>query len=450
MSRRGKLVRLALGAALLAALAAHYLYWYSPRERAALPGPGDRPEHLLLAGDYDACLWVPFPHQNLGALAGAVEDPAALAAAAARLADLGEPRYFSFGPFAAPPARELALAADLDGGRFEVAARVYPTISVLARLAGKLAGNPWLAGGEVEQGGRRARVEWDGTLWTVTGGEAREAGSPQLPAPPSSPAKPGDPASAPVAQPGGPGTPALAVLRLARQARDVPAGSYRLRRAGAGFVLAAAGREQPVLDLDLARTETVAVSFRAGGSELVAAGPGPQSAALHPDLQIDGEASEPAEPESGEGDRAGLLFDSREALVPRVAVLFEPGRKRWKLPAEGLLKIAGERFPSGEAGGWGIVAIDDYAYERAAPLAPRLAVLRDGRLDMGLWLRPAGARPLVAQVAEVLSEIPLVSRKETLRWQDMALLLEALERFDRVVVEVGEAEGEARVLLGSH
>jgi hypothetical protein len=31
----------------------------------------------------------------------------------------------------------------------------------------------------------------------------------------------------------------------------------------------------------------------------------------------------------------------------------------------------------------------------------------------------------------------------------MALLLEALERFDRVVVEVGEAEGEARVLLGS-
>ncbi len=434
-------MRLALGVALLIATVAHYLFWYAPRERAASPRPGDAPERLLLAESYDAALWLAYPHQNLGALAGAVEEPAALAMAAARLAGVAEPRLFSFGPFAAPPARELTLASDLDGGRFSIAARVYPTVAVLARLAGTLAGNPWLAGGELEEGGRRLRVAWDGTLWTVT------AATTALPAVAEEP--PGRSAGE---------APALAVLRLGRSARGVPAGTYGLRRAGPGFVLAAAGRETPVLELELAGTDAVAVAFKSGGlpgeaEEPEAVEPAPPARPdLPPDLVLDRERRpepepEPAPPSQPEGDRAGLLFDSRRALVPRVAVLFEPGHKRWKLPAEGLLKIAGERFPEGEAGGWGLVAIDDYAYERAAPLAPRLAGLRDGRLAMGLWFRPAGTRPIVSQIAEVVAKVPLLNRRESRRWQDMALLLEALERFDRVVVEVGRDEGEARIVL---
>ncbi|MBV8201438.1 MAG: hypothetical protein JOZ15_12515, partial [Acidobacteria bacterium] len=79
--------RIAIGSLLLLALlAAHVVYWYVPRERAAAPRlpvrsglPGappaaGEPLQVLAAGAYDVCLWVPYPHQNLGALAAAIGD----------------------------------------------------------------------------------------------------------------------------------------------------------------------------------------------------------------------------------------------------------------------------------------------------------------------------------------------------------------------------------------
>src|SRR6202023_2172386 len=93
-----KMKRIAVlaGAVVLAALlAAHVVYWYLPRERAVVPrlgagggaalpaagaaggsagGAAGEPLQVLSAGAYDVCVWVPYPHQNLGALAAAIRD----------------------------------------------------------------------------------------------------------------------------------------------------------------------------------------------------------------------------------------------------------------------------------------------------------------------------------------------------------------------------------------
>jgi hypothetical protein len=66
---------------------------------------------------------------------------------------------------------------------------------------------------------------------------------------------------------------------------------------------------------------------------------------------------------------------------------------------------------------------------------------------MGLWFRPAGARPIAEQLAEHIAKLPLIDPREARRWQDIALVLTALGRFGAVAVEVGRGEGEARVLL---
>jgi hypothetical protein len=204
------LKRIAIAALLLlAVLAAHILYWYVPRERAeaprlqARPGPRQRPPahpgspgqrapgnasggpaagaplQVLAAGDYDVCLWVPYPHQNLGALATAIGDLGDVVAAAARLTAGGggdaEPRPRepeeapTFGPFEVPPADEMVACSDLAGGRprrLRVVARIYPVLAVVAKLAGRLAGNPWLAGGEAGP----MRIAWSGRLWSVASG----------------------------------------------------------------------------------------------------------------------------------------------------------------------------------------------------------------------------------------------------------------------------------------
>jgi hypothetical protein len=52
-----------------------------------------------------------------------------------------------------------------------VVAEVYPVAALFARLAGKLAGNPWLAGGAVSFRDRPAWVEWRGSSWVVRIGE---------------------------------------------------------------------------------------------------------------------------------------------------------------------------------------------------------------------------------------------------------------------------------------
>src|SRR6202023_1607887 len=64
-------------------------------------GDGGEPLRLLAGGSYDVCIWIPYPHQNLGVLAAAVGDLQEVAAATARLS-AGEPAPLAKEPDEAP------------------------------------------------------------------------------------------------------------------------------------------------------------------------------------------------------------------------------------------------------------------------------------------------------------------------------------------------------------
>ena len=179
-----RLLRLAIPLLLVAGIAGHFFYWYWPRERASVPA--GMPARLLASGEYGACLWVPYPHQNLGKLEGAIADGPAYLAAAARVADLPAPVMRSFGPFAVPPSSEIVACSDLDGDRFLLVARVYPA----PRGGGEARRPP--GGQPLAEGGRRSRrsegsatkveervlqVAWRDGYWTV-----RSGAEPALPA----------------------------------------------------------------------------------------------------------------------------------------------------------------------------------------------------------------------------------------------------------------------------
>lgn len=212
--------------ALAAAGAIHVFYWYAPRERPAAPAPGDLPARLLAAGSLPIRLWIPYPHQNLALLDRAAADPRSTIAALVAVAGVRRARLPRFGPFRVPPSREICIASDARGRRIIAVARVYPGLAALARLAGRLAGNPWLAGGEVELDGRPARAGWAGRgVWWV----ATEADFD-----PSALSAGGDL----------PQEPALAVVRLEDSMVLLPKGWYRLeRRGGTLQVVTDDGRE---------------------------------------------------------------------------------------------------------------------------------------------------------------------------------------------------------------
>src|SRR6185295_16284892 len=130
---------------------------------------------LAEAGGLPVRLWLPYPHQNLGALGKAVERPQEVLAAASRLAGLPEPAIPRLGAFGIPAARELLVEASLDGHTVRAAMRLYPATAALTRLAGTVARNPWLAGGEVRVNGSPAEVRWDGLTWRLRSAQATDA-----------------------------------------------------------------------------------------------------------------------------------------------------------------------------------------------------------------------------------------------------------------------------------
>src|SRR4051812_16440159 len=221
-----RLLRLAIPLLVLLLIAGYVVHAYWPRERAAVPS--GLPARLLASGQYSACLWGPHPHQDLGKVEEAIGDGTAYLGAAARVADLPAPVMRSFGPFAVPPSSEIVACSDLGGERFLLVARVYPGLAAVARLAGRLADNPWLRGGEIrETRGQGDEVEekvlqvsWQDGLWMVRSG--REA-------------------KIPAAGPGTDTAPALALLHLAADVREMPAGDYRLARQGDDLAVTLAG-----------------------------------------------------------------------------------------------------------------------------------------------------------------------------------------------------------------
>src|SRR5687768_6178835 len=196
-------------AVILALLAAaHWLYWYRPRPRAAAP---EGSTLLAAAPGLPVRLWIPFPHQNLGALERSIERPDEVLAAASRLLGLPPPSLPRLPGIGWPPASELLVAASRDGERGVAALRMYPLAAGAIRLAGILASNPWLAGGGVEAGGGPAVVRWEGRTWVLErGGSVADATSAR-------------------GERLGSEEPLLALLELSEPAPPLPAGGYGLR-----------------------------------------------------------------------------------------------------------------------------------------------------------------------------------------------------------------------------
>jgi hypothetical protein len=434
--KRGTRV-LSLGLLLAVLAGAHFAYWYWPRERAEAPDPAGAAFRLLSAGEYDVCLWVPYPHQNLGALAAGIGDFPRVLGAIARLAGSSTPEEMrTFGPFLVPPARELVACSDLAGGRLRIAARVYPGLALIAKLAGRLADNAWLAGGEVG----RLNVEWREGLWIVSG-EAKAAagrgaaklGEGQQPA-----AADG---AAPRMLPAG-----LAVLHLARTLPDLPAGTFLLRRAGAD------------LDLDLVAPDPMgggagtAVTEQAALPDL---GPGPRPALLV--------ATRPA----GAGGAAGqapaalALFAGAAAAwsggasrdlraeLPGIALYHPVGAPaRWGMPGGALGRLLNDSLPRQDAAGWSLLALDEASLRQAVSLAPRLAALMPpdattapppGALTLGLWLEPRPALDVVSRMRRFLDSFPFAPLQQVRRWHDWETVLQPLASCRRAALAASAA-----------
>lgn len=458
--RRRWALAAAVAAGLLVLAAIAYLLWWSwPRAHAAVPDPADLPGRLLTTDRLPVALWIAYPHQNLATLAGAVgrEDGAdAWLAALSRRTDLPATELPRFGPFPAPPARELTAASDLAGERVVIAARVEPVFAVLSRIAGRVAGNPWLAGGEVDAFGGRAEVTWAGTLWMVTNLPFTEVLTIAAEEPPA-----GEGANL--------ARPALAALRLDQPLSLLPAGVHALRadeerltlsteapvadRAGPGGAVRArppspfgtGGAQRPARPPepgtrsapppsppspptpsppDLARLRDVglpdALLERWGVSLLVLSGPdgpagGAGALALFRDV--------------GGARRLGPLTFQ----VPAAAVWHRAGGGRFSLPGEGLLGFLGGR-EDGRGGGWRITATGREAQGRAQAIGPSITPLAD-RLRLGLWADPRPALATLDDVAGFLEAVPLAGRDEARRWRDWQVLLAPLAACERLSIE---------------
>ncbi len=425
MKRSWKLILLL---AILLALAIHGYRSYAPRERAAVPNPDGLPARLMASGAYEACFWVPYPHQNVGALSRVVNDGRDWLAAAARVAGVPPPVLPAFGPFAVPPSEEIAVCSDLDGGRFFVAAQVYPALGAVAKLAGTVADNPWLAGGEIRENERAGNgvvervlhVAWREGVWTVSAGAEPPADLP---------------ASRPLLQPR-----SLGIVRLEREISGFADGDYLLRRRDGDLELARASSEPApeVPNPTLVEPRPVLLAV---------------SGAVWPDAE-----PRPLPPTAfalfNTGEEGGAKFGPFGTL-PGAAVFSPPGSKRWSLPAEGLGGLLAGALPKGSAAGWQITALDGGSLGRAESLAPRLTELvppdtdaalnRDGRLMLGLWLQPRESLIAVRTIRQMLEKIPLVDRKQVRRWKDWETLLGPVARCEDMTLAMTRAPSSFRL-----
>ncbi len=405
-----RLLKLVVVLALILGAGIHIFYWYWPRERAGAPEPGSYGARLLASGAYGACLWLPYPHQNLGQLSAALGDGSAFLGAVGRLAGSSSPSLPAFGPFSVPPSREIVACSDLDGQKFLVVARVYPGLAAVARLAGTVASNPWLKGGSVREARGRGdevqervlQVSWQDGLWMVRSGPV-----PSLPA----------------ASPAGPEPESLGILHLAREVAELPAGEYRLARRQGDLEVTLAGGEAPEPEManDTGAGRDAPVLLAVAGADWPA------------------ESTKPLPP------AALALFDVQGGLkigpveLPGGAVFNPPGGSRWALPAHGLAGLLTDSLPQGNAAGWNIVAFDTESLARAQALAPRIAAVvppsgagADGQIVLGAWLRPRPALSRMHQMRKGLEKVPLVDRGQVERWRDWETLLSPFATCDRL------------------
>ncbi len=386
----------------LLALAGHVWFHYLPRARPDVPG--DSPVAALFdAADFPAAVWLPYPHQNLARLRQAAGTEPESLRAVARLAGLPSPALPTFGPLALPPSSEITVASDEAGERFIVVAQVYPAVAAFAKLAGRLAGNPWLNGGDIVVEGRPAVVSWQGNRWAVVS---------------SGLTLPSTAAAAPQPATPQPATPGLAWIQVRTALDPLPAGLYRLWEPGG----------------DLAITSGEAAPAAAGVESALAARLDSFGMFL---LVYSG-----ALPALGEGAQALAFFDQkpeREMELPRVAALFAPGGDRWQLPGESLNELAGRRPVTESIDRWSIAAFDSTLLDGARSVAQEIDAVSRRGLRWGLWLDFRGGLAEVERIARALDTIPFAPRREVERWNDVRRALTPLaERYSSLTATVSE------------
>jgi hypothetical protein len=390
---------------LVAAAVGHWAYWYRDRPHEMAPANS---RLLGEAGALPVRLWLPYPHQNLGALGKAVERPQEVLAAASRLAGLPEPAIPRLGALGIPAARELLVEASRDGRTIRAAMRLYPATAALTRLAGTLARNAWLAGGEVRVNGSPAEVSWDGLTWrlrsTRISGPAGEADSS---AGTDATAVSGAERSASRGVDGaapdggqratGDAQPTLALVELAEPVPPLPAGRFPLRREDDDLVMRLGA---PLPDPPHAgpppRVMLIWLQRRAERAEAL--------------LLMD-------------ADRQGLL-----AGLPAAASWAQPSGAVEALPGGHLLRqLAGVR--AAPFGGGELAATESSAADHARELANVWLPLASGRsfppLALGGWLSIAPAAEQAERLHQLLDEIPLLGAREAQRWGDVATVLRA-------------------------
>lgn len=406
MSRRGARAL----AALLIAVAAggHWAYWYAARPRASVPRLA---ETRALLGDprRDAVLWVPFPHQNLGALDERVGDLRAWLALLAEAAGRPAPRLPRFGPWSAPPAREWVVALG-PGDAVLARAEVYPLVAALARAAGRLASNPWLGGGEVRLGDRRrGRVAWHGRSWSLTSDDA--------------PAVP--PAGEPPAHGDLPTQPVLGLLRLRAAPAPLPDGLWRIRRSREGEVLVELG--------ELA-------------APWLSAPPGedPPAAWL-------------AETSAGPiaGPSALLLWEGGGSIegFPRALLLAGGVARPYRLPGAGIARLAGLEPVRRRQHGVERIGLDEASVAGAPGAESWLLDALPGPAAGSSWRAfAAGADPVrtraaIARLAQHLERVPVLGQREGRRLRRAADLLAPWSGCGELTLEVWRDPDAARLRL---
>ncbi|MBP1641809.1 MAG: hypothetical protein H6Q03_478 [Acidobacteria bacterium] len=388
-------VRRALAALALAGAAGHLAFWYLPRERAAEPSAAAR---VLLAGSAgEFAVWIPFPHLNLARLERRTGELGRWAASVAGREAGAAPPLPRFGPFPVPPADELVVVARADGAlRAELAA--FPIVVALARAAGTLARNPWLAGGEVTLArGRRGRVDWHGRRWTLDAGlpeagAARPAGVVPLPT--------GD---------------TLGLVRLIRPVEPLPEGLYRVLRApGSG------------------RLEILCGAPPAGSPDL---------------LHLDADAAPAgwwAERAPDGAARALVVwdFDGDVPGLPAVSSLDRGGARPFRLPAEPLARLVGRPLEQVEASGFRIRALEREAVARSVPLAGDLAAALGAGAGVSSPALLAAARPgplhrRVRGLARTLGALPVVGPESARAVERVVSVLAPLTGCAFATLEIG-------------
>ncbi|MCM2270808.1 MAG: hypothetical protein NDJ75_11950, partial [Thermoanaerobaculia bacterium] len=274
-------------------------------------------------------------------------------------------RLPSFGPWSLPPARELVVAQR--GEELAVVLAVYPTVALVARASGRLAGNPWLAGGDVELGrGRAARVTWTEGRWRLA--SVLRARAPEAAAG----------AAGNGSRDGTIRRDALARLRLGRDVGRWPAGSYRVERGGDGLAVLggrAPAAALPPLGADASRPAAWLVerTGRRVGGTVIWRQPGPM----------------PPFP-------AALTLDRGRA-----------GRRR--VPGEELLRMAGGEPQRTQADGFQLRALSAREIDLGRPLAAELAALLAARRGLAVFAgaRPDGLAEASRRLSDRLAGLPL-------------------------------------------